>query len=141
EDEGRSLPETLPGDTATAPGQRLGWNGGTHRTILTEGVAHRVVSQPCRVGSCGRLRAVRATRVVLSSNALCEPRGRWFINHHMNGPGRRMPGYVCRALISVRRPQTLFSCHRQSGDRKSTRLYSSHVKISYAVFCLKKKKT
>src|SRR5436309_10349377 len=29
--------------------------------------------------------------------------------------------------------------HR-SRDRKSTRLNSSHVKISYAVFCLKKKK-
>src|SRR5690606_41239103 len=28
-----------------------------------------------------------------------------------------------------------------SGDRKSTRLNSSHVKISYAVFCLKKKKS
>src|SRR3989442_4272218 len=26
------------------------------------------------------------------------------------------------------------------GDRKSTRLNSSHVRISYAVFCLKKKK-
>src|SRR5690606_41084788 len=29
---------------------------------------------------------------------------------------------------------------RHVGDRKSTRLNSSHVKISYAVFCLKKKK-
>src|SRR2546430_12237785 len=28
-----------------------------------------------------------------------------------------------------------------SGDRKSTRLNSSHSQISYAVFCLKKKKT
>src|SRR5690606_41725177 len=28
----------------------------------------------------------------------------------------------------------------ERGDRKSTRLNSSHVKISYAVFCLKKKK-
>src|SRR5690606_41940045 len=28
----------------------------------------------------------------------------------------------------------------QPEDRKSTRLNSSHVKISYAVFCLKKKK-
>src|SRR2546430_12821090 len=27
------------------------------------------------------------------------------------------------------------------GDRKSTRLNSSHSQISYAVFCLKKKKT
>src|SRR5690349_24294849 len=31
--------------------------------------------------------------------------------------------------------------HRgRAGDRKSTRLNSSHVEISYAVFCLKKKK-
>src|SRR5205085_12222147 len=30
--------------------------------------------------------------------------------------------------------------HRASRDRKSTRLNSSHSQISYAVFCLKKKK-
>src|SRR5690554_7777009 len=30
--------------------------------------------------------------------------------------------------------------HQFFGDRKSTRLNSSHVRISYAVFCLKKKK-
>src|SRR3712207_8833915 len=29
---------------------------------------------------------------------------------------------------------------QQAGDRKSTRLNSSHANISYAVFCLKKKK-
>src|SRR5690554_7486128 len=29
---------------------------------------------------------------------------------------------------------------REGVDRKSTRLNSSHVRISYAVFCLKKKK-
>src|SRR6266498_5562825 len=29
--------------------------------------------------------------------------------------------------------------HGRAGDRKSTRLNSSHVRISYAVFCLKKK--
>src|SRR5699024_12071714 len=35
-----------------------------------------------------------------------------------------------------------FNDHRQgvAEDRKSTRLNSSHVSISYAVFCLKKKK-
>src|SRR5690606_40265337 len=31
-------------------------------------------------------------------------------------------------------------CGQGRRDRKSTRLNSSHVKISYAVFCLKKKK-
>src|SRR5256885_12129421 len=30
--------------------------------------------------------------------------------------------------------------HLEGGDRKSTRLNSSHLVISYAVFCLKKKK-
>src|SRR3712207_7566581 len=30
--------------------------------------------------------------------------------------------------------------HAVPGDRKSTRLNSSHANISYAVFCLKKKK-
>src|SRR3712207_8007365 len=38
-----------------------------------------------------------------------------------------------------------YHCARQrsssiTGDRKSTRLNSSHANISYAVFCLKKKK-
>src|SRR5690625_7054297 len=31
------------------------------------------------------------------------------------------------------------SAFKNKGDRKSTRLNSSHVAISYAVFCLKKK--
>src|SRR3712207_7085310 len=31
--------------------------------------------------------------------------------------------------------------HDADADRKSTRLNSSHANISYAVFCLKKKKT
>src|SRR3989442_7117765 len=34
---------------------------------------------------------------------------------------------------------SLYTTARAYGDRKSTRLNSSHVRISYAVFCLKKK--
>src|SRR5690606_39751202 len=44
---------------------------------------------------------------------------------------------------SSRRPSSRRRRSRCAGsrtDRKSTRLNSSHVKISYAVFCLKKKK-
>src|SRR6202043_2750175 len=37
-----------------------------------------------------------------------------------------------------RRDADCLSCARSSQDRKSTRLNSSHVKISYAVFCLEK---
>src|SRR5690349_23963441 len=39
------------------------------------------------------------------------------------------------------RDQSHRSDYRRQPDRKSTRLNSSHVEISYAVFCLKKKKT
>src|SRR5690606_41755995 len=44
-------------------------------------------------------------------------------------------------FVRVPAPATLVGMrkHRPQRDRKSTRLNSSHVKISYAVFCLKKK--
>src|SRR5207302_8708308 len=45
------------------------------------------------------------------------------------------PGDPGRHLLRHRRDHP-----RLDADRKSTRLNSSHVKISYAVFCLKKKK-
>src|SRR3712207_8266072 len=39
------------------------------------------------------------------------------------------------------RPESLYATvEGAEGDRKSTRLNSSHANISYAVFCLKKKK-
>src|SRR2546427_6641301 len=37
--------------------------------------------------------------------------------------------------------EALGGAHAHQADRKSTRLNSSHSQISYAVFCLKKKKT
>src|SRR5436305_8856075 len=40
-----------------------------------------------------------------------------------------------------RRPIGWFVVRRGAQDRKSTRLNSSHVRMSYAVFCLKKKKS
>src|SRR5438105_10250657 len=40
----------------------------------------------------------------------------------------------------VRHPQRACAHQRSAEDRKSTRLNSSHEWISYAVFCLKKKK-
>src|SRR6266478_7611355 len=78
---------------------------------------------------------------------------------HLRSPGRslappamgqrprdELPGRDREAAARVLRPP-----HRRTGDRgrddpavedrKSTRLNSSHSQISYAVFCLKKKKT
>src|SRR6202007_3448484 len=49
---------------------------------------------------------------------------------------------ICRELRSARQCAANGSVgiDRRRLDRKSTRLNSSHVKISYAVFCFKKKK-
>src|SRR5699024_7687873 len=53
------------------------------------------------------------------------------------------PARVDRRRTSTPRysPNTSSSASQNSGDRKSTRLNSSHVSISYAVFFLKKKTT
>src|SRR2546430_17413854 len=54
---------------------------------------------------------------------------------------------ICVCLAEVPEGKASFSVQRNSRcisfmptDRKSTRLNSSHSQISYAVFCLKKKK-
>src|SRR5256885_10964703 len=45
---------------------------------------------------------------------------------------------VCQSIMTTR--ETSDRLIHSSEDRKSTRLNSSHLVISYAVFCLKKKK-
>src|SRR5947209_9869197 len=64
---------------------------------------------------------------------------------HPPGGGLRRPVPHLRRPRRPRRPGA--HLHRRApgrrgrrGDRKSTRLNSSHANISYAVFCLKKKK-
>src|SRR5206468_4813560 len=47
---------------------------------------------------------------------------------------------ACIMVLLVGREQDIGGC-AVGGDRKSTRLNSSHDQISYAVFCLKKKRT
>src|SRR5207249_12198210 len=62
-------------------------------------------------------------------------------NRHDQFGWRRLLQDVSRRAGAERFSDELrFVVHRQEQDRKSTRLNSSHVSISYAVFCLKKKK-
>src|SRR5690606_41653180 len=63
------------------------------------------------------------------------PARTWASRISRNSPQRsaNSPRRAAAASSSPRAPT-------RSRDRKSTRLNSSHVKISYAVFCLKKKK-
>src|SRR5215813_14554097 len=65
------------------------------------------------------------------------PRSTLFPYTTLFRPQRRRPG----ATDGGRRPRAPRRLRRSPRrDRKSTRLNSSHVRISYAVFCLKKKK-
>src|SRR2546426_3941291 len=59
------------------------------------------------------------------------------------GEGAGVPRYRASASSVPDWPATTmfpFACAAPALDRKSTRLNSSHLVISYAVFCLKKKK-
>src|SRR2546422_9593068 len=57
------------------------------------------------------------------------------------GTGRYRSRAILRLLGQFGRcPNALGRTVREGADRKSTRLNSSHGYISYAVFCLKKKK-
>src|SRR5690606_41391221 len=64
--------------------------------------------------------------------------------HRGRQPGRRQikPPFRGGCIVAARgQPPLPHPLHRHAPlvqDRKSTRLNSSHVKISYAVFCLKK---
>src|SRR2546426_4802296 len=60
------------------------------------------------------------------------------IGRRRRGRDRGDPlGIARRVVVDRARRRPLLGL----GDRKSTRLNSSHLVISYAVFCLKKKKT
>src|SRR3989442_9396240 len=55
-------------------------------------------------------------------------------------PDRPDHGHLAHILVEGETCRQLAGNPEECEDRKSTRLNSSHVRISYAVFCLKKKK-
>src|SRR5260221_3636806 len=60
---------------------------------------------------------------------------------HVRQQDRQLPHQEAGRVAFHRVPPALLrSQHPDRRDRKSTRLNSSHTVISYAVFCLKKKK-
>src|SRR5437763_2930943 len=62
-----------------------------------------------------------------------------FLNLHEDGTPGADTSYAVSPHTSVSQSQATYKTFQQE-DRKSTRLNSSHRCISYAVFCLKKKK-
>src|SRR5690606_16087325 len=73
-----------------------------------------------------------------TANAIAVRRGFWLGDAFASGGSA---GYDHKKMgITARGAWEAVKRHFREIDRKSTRLNSSHVKISYAVFCLKKKK-
>src|SRR5690606_5335420 len=75
-------------------------------------------------------------------DSLCES----FVPHNKSSNDKISESEILRFLYGIKKLKNLCPYQYVSGfadfynlDRKSTRLNSSHVKISYAVFCLKKK--
>src|SRR2546428_203271 len=77
----------------------------------------------------------------------CDPRpsfrAAFLWQHHPHESGRSgvSKSSVVEPHACAEPPGRAVRRHFPSADRKSTRLNSSHDQISYAVFCLKKKKT
>src|ERR1035441_10956743 len=81
----------------------------------------------------------RATEGFSASTATLPDSAATIVLLQFNGSGtddRLLSSVKLRALAMVDRPRNAMVCP----DRKSTRLNSSHLGISYAVFCLKKNK-
>src|SRR3712207_8826859 len=75
--------------------------------------------------SCGPLAGGYAEQVIAGAR-----------RDELDDAGRGVGGE--RELLE--RQRSVVDAHADHRDRKSTRLNSSHANISYAVFCLKKKK-
>src|SRR5688572_9489577 len=108
-----TLPRVLHVDSGRS------WRGGQRQVLLLATGLHDRGYRTLVVGPAGSPLVQRAERAGLPTYRLTL-RGEW----------------------DVRRARELRAVAREwhADDRKSTRLNSSHSQISYAVFCLKKKK-
>src|SRR5690606_41574179 len=105
---------------------------------------------PVLTASCGARRTRPARRIPSRCLQLLPATFAALFSLHVHRPRRGLHSFPTRRSSDLwlvkqvgdrSRSEWMFPSPRVSGqDRKSTRLNSSHVKISYAVFCLKKKK-
>src|SRR5216683_1203934 len=108
------------------------WGGGQSRGLLT---LLACTARAMRALPCDGLHEVEGLRLVFFLMIRRPPRSTLF-------PYTTL--FRSRLLAAARHgcacPHSIPAAHQATRDRKSTRLNSSHDQISYAVFCLKKKK-
>src|SRR5690625_6995323 len=102
--------------------------GGTNPTPMRQSEANRMLG--------------KADESTISDEVLIEPFLEGETVKIIDGPFKDFVGDVIEVNEEKRKLKVVVKIFgRGTEDRKSTRLNSSHVAISYAVFCLKKKKT
>src|SRR5215510_5154606 len=115
-----------------------GWTGPTCRA-LSETSRRTAFSFRTSTAAFRRSSVEERTSISLSSWLMLVPvslkSNRWAISRRAWSTAFATSGIETSETMSNEK-----SCLAMRGDRKSTRLNSSHVAISYAVFCLKKKK-
>src|SRR5438552_3857902 len=129
------LPEKLPyaDDRALAGFADLVAKVMPFDLVIDEETADGREARVRRGSVCGSWRAVAGT-LRYFADAFGVPRA--------SIEGTQLPERAIRRYARRGAPTVVFERQRRyEGDRKSTRLNSSHQIISYAVFCLKKKKT
>ena len=94
----------------------------THNVTLTKAIEDHLVGRINKLDHLNRW--LTNARVTLEHD-------------HTRAPERQ---FACSIRLRVRGPDLFAQDVESDLDRKSTRLNSSHQIISYAVFCLKKKK-
>src|SRR5437868_11406468 len=75
----------------------------------------------------------KATLIIVDANLVC------YVRCSATPVAPVMSAASFNAMMNLRVEHVKFDAPPPDLDRKSTRLNSSHVSISYAVFCLKKK--
>src|SRR5690606_2352074 len=125
-DEAQLTPQYVPGDLFGARSENPARDNG----VDPEAVSGVLARQRPRQGDHTRLGHAVSGEVVLEGHEGLD--GTDVHYHPALAPAR-----LDQPLAH---PEHGAQVHREDLDRKSTRLNSSHVKISYAVFCLKKKK-
>src|SRR5688500_19208754 len=83
------------------------------------------------------VRRKKKSSLRIGAKLVSEGRGDGFVSAGNTGAAMATAKMVLGTLHGVDRPA--LADRRREADRKSTRLNSSHLVISYAVFCLKKK--
>src|SRR3712207_4146340 len=109
------------------------------RKLLTDVNVDRIEVASARVSTGEKNAVTMICKYAAAHNILERVEVLGFVDHHQSIDWIHACG--CK-VINMLAKGSLKHCTHQlnKSDRKSTRLNSSHANISYAVFCLKKKK-